>query len=296
MKTALISTVRNEARDLPAFLASIERQTRRPDLVVITSADSGDGTDEILQEFEDTHYGDGFVWLPLGDVGRSFGRNEAVRFAYEEGVEVIACTNVCVLRDDWFEKITDPILYGDGIDLVGGGYHIVVRTNYEDAAALVTQYTPEEATKKRFISALSMAFTAEVWRNVGGFPEDLETSEDTVFVQRVRDTACGIAYVADAVVEWRPATLTLRGAFRTYRQFAVTDRIAGVGRAQYIATTIAYAVPVILPFWLVYRARKALAEGLPSGLLFAAAVDLGRIVGWLAIDKYISWRGKTSGR
>ena len=75
MKIALISTVRNEARDLPAFLASIERQTRKPDLVVITSADSGDGTDEILQEFEDTHYDDGFVWLPLGDIGRSFGRN-----------------------------------------------------------------------------------------------------------------------------------------------------------------------------------------------------------------------------
>ena len=63
MFVALIATVKDDARGLPAFLDSITRQTRKPDYVIITSATSDDRTEEILQEFEDTHHDDGFVWF-----------------------------------------------------------------------------------------------------------------------------------------------------------------------------------------------------------------------------------------
>jgi glycosyltransferase involved in cell wall biosynthesis len=291
---ALVSTVKNEAGSDEAkwqlldFLASIERQTRRPDLMVITDGGSTDETLDILKSCRDSGMSYMRV-IPLGGGNRSFGRNEAIREAMQEGADIIACTNVSVLNEDWLERIVAPIEYSDDIDVVGGGYRIDTETLREWAAAKTTQYSHREARDKKFVSALSMAFTVEVWKNVGGFPEELDTSEDTVFVRRLRDAACGFHYEPTAIVHWRPSTLTVRGAYKTYKQFAETDYKAKVNERQYIATLLAYLMPFMLAIvgapltglfgyflWLVYRCRKAGIFGIP----YAVAVDMARIKGY----------------
>ena len=182
--------------------------------------------------------------------------------------------------------------------MVGGTYIIESNlTPRERAATLVTQYDWLEVVKKKFVSALSMAFTARAWKAVGRFPEDLDTSEDTVFVQRLRDAGMKFAYVPEALVWWTPNTLTLRSAYHTYKQFARTDAKADVLHAQYAVTMLAYAVPLLtalvnpvlglflLGSWLTFRVRKVLNAGLveqvPYAMAMVVAVDMGRLRGYL---------------
>lgn len=285
MSTAIIATVLNENRDIHAFLASIEKQTRTPDLVVIVDGGSSDGTWGKLQVWD---WGDLISFIAQKPGNRSVGRNEAIRIAAEHGAEIIACTNVSVLDPEWLERIAEPIEYGD-VDVVGGSYRIHTYGWRERIAGAVTQYNQKEAESVGFVTALSMAFTTEAWRNVGRFPEELDTSEDTVFVQRLRDAACKFAHAPMAMVDWHPSTLTLRGAYRTYKQFADTDRKAGVKHRQYTVTFFIYygsLVAAILGFgsfalfsvavWLLWRSRKAQFLGIP----YVIAVDAGRIGGY----------------
>ncbi len=291
VRVALISTVKDEEADLPAFLRSIEAQTRKPDIVVITSGKSSDKTDEILQEHEDTHYEDCFVWLPLEGGNRSFGRNEAIRFAMEEGIDIIACTNVSVLDASWLELIVNPIESGQA-DVVGGTFVIPTHTDGELALALLTQYTLQEIQQEGFVSALSMAFTVEAWRKVKGFSEEFDTSEDTEFVQRLHDSGARFSYSPLAMTKWKPPTLTLRGATKTYYQFAVTDGKAGLMNDQYGLTYLAYLIFPLTPLWLLFRIRKVVRAGLwsqiPYVLTSAIAIDFGRMIGY-AVGKTKGW-------
>lgn len=283
MRVAVISTVKNEEADLPAFLRSIESQTRKPDIVVITSGRSDDRTDEILQEFEDTHYDDGFVWLPLDGGNRGFGRNEAIRFAGKEGIDIIACTNVSVLEPLWLEHIVAPIEAGQA-EVVGGQFHIPTVTEHDEAMALLTQLSIRQVRDQRFVTALSMAFTVGAWRLVGGFPEELDTSEDTEFVRRLRRAALRFSYQWNASTAWKPSTLTLRGATKTYYQFAVTDGKAHLLGKQYGVTFLVYLFPLLLPFWLMFRVRKVISAGLlrqiPLALVASFNMDVARMVGY----------------
>ncbi len=292
---ALISTVKNEnGPELLAFLESIVKQTRKPDIIVIVDGDSTDGTMDVLRQFAVTASLN--VWVHTGDYNRSAGRNVAIMFAINElGTKdiIIACTNVSVLDPMWLERITDPIEYSD-IDLVGGFWTIPTRTEREEAMALLTQWSAKQVREP---SALSMAFTAEVWNNAGGFPEELDTSEDTEFVRRVRALAICEVFEPSAIVKWRPKTLTLWDATKTYYKYAVTDGEAGLVTSQYGATYVAYlsslAMLTIMPWlgatmllgWLGFRVRKVIRKGLlievPYAMAAALAMDLARMVGFV---------------
>ena len=51
MRSAIVATVLNEARHIREFLASLEAQSRIPDVIVITDGGSTDGTPEMLHDF-----------------------------------------------------------------------------------------------------------------------------------------------------------------------------------------------------------------------------------------------------
>ena len=231
---------------------------------------------------------------------RSIGRNEAIFTAIEElGSKniIIACTNLCVLDPQWLETITSPIRRG-AADLVGGFWLIPTRNPSESAMALLTQWTkPEEVV---FPSALSMAFTVQVWDSIGGFPEELDTSEDTEFVHRLRQSGLGFkeVFTKDAVVYWRPKTLTIDDAAKTYYQFAVTDAKAKLMSRQYAATFMAYALPlfvtVVIPWlgvlmlfgWFGFRIRKVLRNRwllskIPYTIYAAFSIDFARMMGYM---------------
>src|SRR3989475_6308663 len=115
MRLAIVATVLNEARHIREFLASLEAQTRIPDVIVITDGGSTDGTPEMLHEFAAA------TRLPLHweivAGNRARGRNAAIQVA---DADVIAVTDVNVLEPHWFERIVDPLVRGEA-DVVAGG-------------------------------------------------------------------------------------------------------------------------------------------------------------------------------
>ncbi len=307
MRTALVATVRNEAARIGEFLASLEAQTRKPDVVVVTDAASTDATPKILEEFA-AQTALPFRWSEAPG-NRSRGRNEAIRIA---AADLVAVTDVSVLEPTWFERIIAPLERGEA-DVVAGWYELLVDTPRERAVGLMTQYSLDQVRPESFLpSSRSVAFTQDAWRKVGGYPEDLVTTEDTVFDLRLRGAGLRFVFEPKAVVRWRPAT-TVSGAYRMYRQFAESDGQAGIFLASYSRYGLVYGaylgglVLLVLGFWwwplwallvlggaayVAFRIRKVPRAGLWSQVPYAVAVgfalDAALLTGYL--------KGKTAAR
>ncbi len=308
MRTALVATVRNEAARIEAFLASIERQTRRPDVVVITDGGSTDATPGLLEAFA-ARTALPFRWTSVPG-NRSRGRNEAIRIA---NADVLAVTDVSELDPAWFERIVAPLERGDA-DVVAGWYELLVDSPRERAVGLMTQWSLEQVRPETFLpSSRSVAFTRAAWERVGGYPEDLVTTEDTVFDLRLKGAGLRFVFEPKAVVRWRPAT-GVRSAYRMYHQFAISDGQAGIfvwSGTRYGVLYLAYLAAVALllaaaviafvsPFasavlvvlllvagglYLAFRLGKLVGEHLalqvPRAALVVLAMDLSRMAGYI---------------
>lgn len=300
MRTAIIATVKNEVQRLPEFLRSLEQQTRKADIVVITDGESIDGTQDLLKDFE-ARGSVPFRWAVVpGNIPK--GRNAAIELA---DADLIAVADVGVVEPPWFERIIAPLERGEA-DVVGGWYELLVDTPRERVVGLMTQYSLSQVRPETFLpSSRSVAFTREAWRKVGGYPEHLDATEDTIFDLRLREAGFRIVFEPGAVVHWRPAPTAYR-AYRMYRRFADWDGRAGVfmwSYSRYGFLYSAYAIGVALlavgflwPFaWIVllvlaiaymgFRVRKVWRAGLwsqvPFALLVAIYLDIGLMVGYL---------------
>jgi len=299
VRRAIIATVRNEATRLDEFLSSLERQTVRPDVVVVTDGGSTDATPQLLEAFSQ-RTALPFRWASAPG-NRSVGRNAAIRLA---DADLIACTDVSVLDPTWFGRIVGPIEGGEA-DVVAGWYELLVDSPRERAVGLLTQYSRDQIRPDTFMpSSRSVAFTKAAWQRVGGYPEDLETTEDTVFDLRLREAGLRFRFEPDAIVRWRPAA-SLGAAYRMYRQFAESDgqaRIFLVSGSRYGLVYAAYAVGLGLllagilwwPFWVLLilgaaayvtlRICKVLRAGLwtqvPLAIAVGFALDAAMLAGY----------------
>ncbi len=300
MRTAIVATVRNEAARIGEFLASLEAQTRKPDVIVVTDAASTDRTPKALADFA-ARTALPFRWSEVPG-NRSRGRNEAIRIA---AADIIAVTDVSVLDPTWFERIVAPLERGDA-DVVAGWYELLVDSPRERAVGLMTQYSLDQVRPETFLpSSRSVAFGQEAWRRVSGYPEELTTAEDTVFDLRLRQAGLRFAFEPAAIVRWRPAT-TASAAYRMYRQFAESDGRAGIFLASYSRYGLVYGaylgglVLLALGFWwwplwgllvlggaayVAFRIRKVARAGLWSQVPYAVAVgfalDAALLTGYL---------------
>jgi glycosyltransferase involved in cell wall biosynthesis len=301
VRCAIVATVRNEAARLPEFFASLERQTVRPDVIVVTDGGSTDRTVDLLRGFA-ARTSLPFRWA-VASGNRSRGRNEAIRLA---DAEVIAATDVSVLEPRWFERIVAPIERGEA-DVVAGWFELLVNSARERAIGLLTQWSRDQVRPERFLaSSRSIAFTREVWTQAGGYPEAYAGNEDTIFDLALERLHPRKGYVPDAVVHWRPAA-SVRQVYRQYRKYAVGDGQAAIflfTGTRYAAHYAVYAGAVLLliagifwwPLWLgllggvalyfAFRVRKVAHAGLwsllPYAILVVLAWDLSRIVGYTA--------------
>lgn len=237
---SVISTVYNEVGGIERMVRALFEQTRRPDEIIICDAGSTDGTLEILERLRAE---DSILRVVRAPGNRSAGRNAAIRAA---GGSIIACTDGgCRADSDWLERLTRP--FAEGARVVGGFYRPVGPTALSTAIGLVMVYVEEEAAGPGFIpSARSLAFEHTVFDIVGGFPEEVEFAEDTLFMERV--VAAGIPWVRalDARVAWEPPT-TLSQLARTSFRWGRGDGEAGLrGWAFKRLLTIYVVIPVLV--------------------------------------------------
>lgn len=220
-KVAVVATVRDEVASIEGMVSALVAGSRRPDEIVITDAGSTDGTWEELQRLASMHP----ILKPFQVAGnRSVGRNLAINHATSD---VIACIDGgCTPHQGWLAALTAP--FEEGASWVGGFYRPASDSRRVVCIGLTMVFVLEEALEGGFLpSARSMAFTKSAFSKAGGFPEDLEVSEDTAFDEAMERAGFTFVFRPDAIVDWVPPH-GFRQQAKVLWTWSRSDGVAGI--------------------------------------------------------------------
>ena len=317
MKVSIVIPVRDEEHSIRELLDSLLAQTRPPDEIVITDGGSSDATPQIIEEY--IHKGAPVRLLRAGAALPGRGRNLG---AAQASNEWLAFTDAGIrLADNWLETLIARATADHSIDVVYGSWEPVTNTFFKQCAAIA--YVPPPSshngaiTRPRFIA--STLLRREAWQKVKGFPEDLRSAEDLIFMDRVEKAGYRYAFEPRAQVQWdlRP---TLWSTFKRFVVYSRNNIRAGLFRQwqstilfRYgVLAALALAALLIEPRWiwfvigawlLMLAARAAvsirrnrvcypasLLENVARGVmvtLLLAVLDAAAIIGsiqWLLLD------------
>ena len=235
---SIVATVLNEVRDIGRMVPSLLHQEPPAAEVVIVDGGSSDGTWEWLSAAQSTRMGAGTRLVAIRDESCSLrhspgpvsrGRNVAIAAAQ---CQIIATADAgCSYAPGWLASLTGPIAAGQARYALGGtcldpSDHTV--WDVASAPFFSIKLAPTEPTKS--CTARSMAFTRELWQQIGGFPEDVLVGEDTLFDLEARRRT--LPYFApNAKALYRPQN-TFRSAAHQLARYAISDGQAGVRSAR----------------------------------------------------------------
>jgi GT2 family glycosyltransferase len=233
---SVIATVLNEREDIDRLVDSLMPQTLAPSEVIIVDGGSTDGTWERLEAAK-TKYAslvpirDETCRLPHSRGPISRGRNVAIAASHSD---IVACVDAgCEYMPDWLENLTASIRRGESEYALGGScIDSAERTVWDVASAPFFGVKLSADAKTKSCTARSMAFRKELWRRVGGFPEDFQFGEDTVFDLKARAVAAP-TFVRRAKAFYRPRHTPI-SALRLIARYALSDGIAGVRPARLV--------------------------------------------------------------
>src|ERR1700681_2808519 len=243
---SVASTVLNENDDIDSLVESLMQQTLAPAEVIIVDGGSTDGTWERLEAARAKYP----TLIPIRDESCSLqrspgpiarGRNVAIAAASSD---IVACADAgCTYHPDWLVNLTAPILGNSQYSIRGVDIYSTSSTVWDIASApfFGVKLNPDTATKS--CTARSMAFRKELWRRVGGFPENVFLGEDTIFDSRVRKLVTS-AFPERAKASYQPRH-TFRSAIRQMISYSVTDGVLG-GRSARLWRNVARCLVAIL--------------------------------------------------
>lgn len=245
-KVSLIIPTFNEETSLPSWIESFVKQTIYPDELIFVDGGSSDATLRLIEDFQDC--AEHVVKIIVNNkFNRKFHKGPiaaARNLAIEEAShDLIVCTDLgCLLSPDWFEGIKHSLLKNRAVK---GKY--IVRSNEDSKFDFGKSFTP--SSKKYLNSAFlpssrSIGFHKDLWRSVGGYPEDSYTAEDTVFALRISELV-EFAPVEFGRVEWvLPCDNALAIKIQNYAQ---GDKEQGLFIAKYVVKLI---------FWRMLVGRR----------------------------------------
>lgn len=226
---SVISTLLNEKPDLPRLLDSLLQQSPRAAEIIIVDGGSTDGSWEWLSDAARDHPSlrvirDETCSLKFTPGPVSKGRNVAIKAASSE---LIACVDAgCTYAPDWLARLTEPLAKGEAEYALGGScLSLPDATLWDFASApfLGVKLDPDATNKS--CTARSMAFTKDLWRRIGGFPETVLLSEDTLFDLEARRLSKPAFPKARAIYHPRNDFFS---ACRQMSRYATGDGILGV--------------------------------------------------------------------
>src|SRR5271157_3094592 len=239
---SLVVPVRNEEMSIGELIASISRQTRQPDEVILVDGGSTDLTVALAEGLtaQDPRY----RIVRAGDATPGRGRN--VGFA-EARHDWVALTDAGIRLDpEWLKQLAEVAERDPLVRVVYGNYEPVQETLFERCAALAYVAAKERRAggRMRGPSIASALIHRDVWEAVGGFP-DLRAAEDLAFMERIDGQRFHVGWAPGATVAWRlQPTLA-----RTFRRFVLYSKHnVWAGRQRYWHLGIARQYLLALPF------------------------------------------------
>jgi glycosyltransferase involved in cell wall biosynthesis len=319
MKVSVIVPVRDEEDSIRELLDSLLRQTRPADEIVITDGGSVDATPQIIEEY--IHKGAPVRLIRAGAALPGRGRNLG---AAQASCEWLGFTDAGIrLANNWLEALVAKAEADDSIDVVYGSCQPVTNTFFKQCAAIAYVQPPAPhdgiLVRPRFIA--STLLRREAWQAVNGFPEDLRSAEDLVFMDRVENAGYHFVFEPRAVVHWdlRP---TLGATFKRFLIYSRNNIRAGLFRQWQATILMRYGVLAVLlvaalivrPSWiwfpvaawlLMLAARAAVSirrnrisypasflQNVARGVMvmsLLAVLDAAAIIGsiqWLLLDSF----------
>lgn len=211
---SVISTILNDRQALERLIAALLSQTRRPDEILIVDGGSTDGTVELLKEQAAAH--PMIRYLVCSGVNIAEGRNIAIR---ESRYGLLATTDAgCCPDSKWLEMLTRPFEEDGSVEVTSGQMLVEAHSDFEYYSGLLNlpgNLRPINPQNCR-VSGRNSAFTRQVWRQAGGYPEWLYTAEDSLFRQKLREMGAKIVFVPSAIIYWRPRPTLWKFAKMSY--------------------------------------------------------------------------------
>ena len=244
MKVSVIVPVRDEEHSIRELLDSLLDQTRPPDEIVITDGGSVDATPQIIETY--IQRGAPVRLLRAGPALPGRGRNLG---AVAAQFDWLAFTDAGIrLHRDWLENLAARVERDEAIDVVYGAWEPVTDTLFKKCAAIA--YVPPPVAQAdgavmRPRSIASALLRRDAWAAVDGFPEDLRSAEDVLFMDRLQQAGYRTVFEPRAQVHWnlRP---NLGSTFKRFLIYSRSNIRAGLWR-QWQATILGrYAVLLVL--------------------------------------------------
>jgi glycosyltransferase involved in cell wall biosynthesis len=284
MKVSIVVPVRDEEHSIRELLDSLLAQTRPPDEIVITDGGSLDLTAQIIEEY--IHKGAPVRLIRAGAALPGRGRNLGAAQATHEW---IGFTDAGIrLANNWLETLIARAEADDSIDVVYGSWNPVTNTFFKQCAAIA--YVPPPSshngtiTRPRFIA--STLLRREAWQKVKGFPEDLRSAEDLIFMDRVETAGYRFVFEPRAQVQWdlRP---TLWSTFKRFVVYSRNNIRAGLFRQWQSTILVRYGVLLalalaaliieprwiwfVITLWLLMLAARAVVSIRRNRICFPAS-------------------------
>lgn len=249
IKVSVVIPALNEADSIRGLLENLLNQTFKPQEIVITDGGSTDGTIQIVEEFIASGAPVKLIRETKSMPGRA--RNVAVTAA---ACEWLAFTDGGItLAPEWLEALTTR-LRETSADVIYGTYDPIVNSFFTECAAIA--YVPPPFASDdgpvRPRSIVSALMRRRAWETVGGFPEDLRSAEDLLFMNRVEEAGFRVARTSRAQAFWQIQP-DLRRTFSRFLEYSRNNIRAGLF-AQWQRTVFVYylviAASVAVVFWL----------------------------------------------
>jgi glycosyltransferase involved in cell wall biosynthesis len=266
---SVVVPVLNEANSIRTLIEGLMNQTLRPTEIVITDGGSTDGTTSIVEQLMAAGAPAKLLREKRALPGR--GRNVGVSNSQCDWIAFI--DGGIIPEPIWLEKLA-VTAEQEAADIVFGSYQPVIDTFFKECAAIAYVAPPQETNGVlgRFGVIVSTLINRKVFKEVGGFPEDLRSAEDLVFMRKMEAAGFHVAYAPDAIVHWNLQPNLWR-TFRRFTTYARSNIRAGLWREWQLAIFVRYAflllfaVPAVFAgwWWLVVPA------GLWLGMMMARA-------------------------
>ena len=218
INVSVIVPVRDEEESIRDLIEGLLRQTFAPREILITDGGSRDATNSIIEEF--INAGAPIKLFREQDSLPGHARNVGASNASCEWVAFIDVGTIP--QDDWLESLVAKVKNDPTVDAVYGAFEPTTDTFFRECA-VITYLPPPTEVEGRFIPARSIAsalMRRKAWETAGGFPEDLRSAEDLVFMQRVSEHGFREVRAPHAVVYWSIQPTV----WRTFKRFVVYAR------------------------------------------------------------------------
>lgn len=204
MSVSVLIPVKNEEEGICGLLDGLLAQTKKPGEVVICDGGSTDETRRLIREYAKNSK----IPIKLIEVNQAYpGEGRNIAAAHAQG-NWFACIDAgCRPDESWLCELVKMIPEGEAQGVVFGACLPDSKTLFEKCSAAVT------ITQGFWYSVASMLVHRDIWDSIGGFPKELRTAEDEVFIKKILASNYPTVVAPAAIVYWRPRS-TLGAFFR----------------------------------------------------------------------------------